>query len=195
MILILSYFVLGELFLVHDISAGDYRCEEFSGTWNWLKEDGTKTPIDIPGKYDVERNEKVTVETILPTDIPHNSCLCFRSAKQEMNIYVDGILRKQYTTKDTRLFGKISAVAYIFLELTPEDAGKALTLETQTDSSYSGIFYTVYYGNRIGIWSNFLKLYSAELIVAFMALALGIISIVTGIIIRINYQKISYLNI
>ena len=55
MILILSYFVLGELFLVHDISAGDYRCEEFSGTWNWLKEDGTKTPIDIPGKYDVER--------------------------------------------------------------------------------------------------------------------------------------------
>ena len=189
MILILSYFVLGELFLVHDISAGDYRCEEFSGTWNWLKEDGTKTPIDIPGKYDVERNEKVTVETILPTDIPHNSCLCFRSAKQEMNIYVDGILRKQYTTKDTRLFGKISAVAYIFLELTPEDAGKALTLETQTDSSYSGIFYTVYYGNRIGIWSNFLKLYSAELIVAFMALALGIISIVTGIIIRINYQK------
>lgn len=189
MILILAYFVLGELFLVPDISSREYRCEEFSGTWNLLQKDGTKTPIDIPGKYDVARNEKLTVETILPTDIPHNSYLCFRSAKQEMNIYVDGILRKEYTTKDTRLFGKISAVAYVFLELTPEDAGKELTLEVQTASAYSGIFYTVYFGNRIGIWSNFLENYGAELIVAFIALALGIISIFAGIIVRINYHK------
>ena len=189
MVLILAYFVLGELFLEHDISEGEYRCEEFSGEWNLVKEDGTKSPIDIPGKYEVERNEKITVETILPTNIPHNSYLCFRSAKQEMNIYVDGVLRKEYTTKDTRLFGKISAVAYVFLELTPDDEGKVLTLETQTDSSYSGIFYTVYFGNRIGIWSSFLESHGAELIVALMALALGVISIFAGVIVRANYQK------
>ena len=37
MVLILAYFVLGELFLEHDISEGEYRCEEFSGEWNLVK--------------------------------------------------------------------------------------------------------------------------------------------------------------
>lgn len=189
MVLILSYFILGELFLESDISAGEYRCEEFSGQWNWVKEDGTKTPIVIPGKYEIGRDEKVTVETTLPTEIPYNSYLCFRSAKQEMNIYVDGILRKEYSTKDTRLFGKISAVAYVYLELTPEDEGKVLTLEVQTASSYSGVFYTVYYGNQIGVWGHLFGTYGAEVMVAFMALALGLVSILAGVILRRNYPK------
>ena len=188
-VLILGYFVLGEVFLEADISENEYRCEEFSGDWTWIKEDGSQTPIEIPGKYKVGRNETMRVETTLPTQIPHNSYLCFRSAKQEMNIYVDGVLRKEYSTKDTRLFGKISAVAYVFLELTPEDAGKVLTMEVATDSSYSGIFYTIYYGNRIGVWNYFFSNYGAEVIVAMFAFTLGVVSILAGIILRVYYHK------
>ena len=188
MILIISYFILGQLFLESDTSGGEYWCEEFTGEWNWIKEDGTKSPIEIPGKYQVERNKKLCVSTTLPKDIPYNSYLCFRSAKQEMNIYVDGVLRKEYSTKNTRLFGKISAVAYVFLELTPEDAEKELILEVQTDSSYSGVFYTVYYGNQIGVWSHLFGIFGAEIIVAFMALALGLVSIFAGVILKRNYQ-------
>lgn len=188
-VLILGYFVLGEIFLESDVADGEYRCEEFSGEWFWVQEDGSKVAIEIPGKYQIERNEMMTVETALPEEIPHNSYLCFRSAKQEMNLYVDGVLRREYSTKGTRMFGKISAVAYIFLELTPEDAGKTLTLEVQTDSSYSGIFYTVYYGNRIGVWNYFFSQYGVEVIVAFFALILGLVSIAAGTILRVYYHK------
>lgn len=188
-VLILGYFILGETFLESDVLSGEYRCEEFQGKWFWNKEDGSKTVIEIPGKYQIERNELMQVETTLPKDIPHNSYLCFRSAKQEMKIYVDGVLRREYSTKDTRLFGKISAVAYIFLELTPEDAGKTLTLEVQTDSSYSGIFYTVYYGNRIGVWNYFFSQYGVEVVVACFAIILGLVSIVAGTILRVYYHK------
>lgn len=188
-ILIFSYFIFGEIFLESDTVQGEYRCEEYSGEWFWIKEDGSKTSVKIPGKYKIERNEQMTVETVLPKEIPHNSYLCFRSAKQEMNFYVDGVLRREYSTKDSRLFGKISAVAYIFLELTPEDAGKVLTLEVRTDSSYSGMFYTVYYGNRIGVWNYFFRQYGVEVVVAFFALILGIVSIVAGTILRVHYHK------
>lgn len=189
MILILGYFILGGVFLEPDISENEYRCEEFSGSWTWIKEDGSKTPIEIPGKYQIERNETMRVETTLPTEIPHNSYLCFRSAKQEMNIYVDGVLRKEYSTKNTRLFGKISAMVYVFLELTPEDAGKVLTMEVATDSSYSGIFYSIYYGNRIGVWNYFLSSHGAEVIVAMFAFTLGLVSILAGVILRVYYHR------
>lgn len=165
--ILLGYFILGEVFLEPDVVQGEYRCEEFEGEWFRVNEDGTRSEIAIPGKYEAERNEKMTVETTLPENIRGNSFLCFRSAKQEMHIYVDGVLRQEYSTKDTRLFGKISAVAYIFLELKPEDAGKTLTLDVQTDSSYSGMFYTVYFGDRLGVWNFFFKQYGVEIIVAF----------------------------
>lgn len=188
-ILLLGYFVFGELFLEADQVQGNFRCEAFAGEWVLLHEDGSRTAIAIPGKYELDRNVPMTVETTLPDSIPHNSYLCFRSAKQEMNIYIDHILRQSYSTKDTRLFGKVSAVAYIFLELQPSDAGKTLTLEVQTDSSYSGMFYTVYFGDRLGIWNYFFRQYGVEIIVAFFALILGIISIAAGIILRIYYRK------
>lgn len=188
-ILLLSYFIFGELFLEADQVQGEFRCEEFSGEWFQVHEDGTRTPIEIPGKYELERNKRMTVETTLPDDIPHNSYLCLRSAKQEMNLSIDGVLRQSYSTKDTRLFGKISAVAYIFLELQPSDAGKLLTLEVQTDSSYSGMFYTVYLGDRLGIWNHFFQQYGIEIIIAFFALILGMISIAAGIILRNYYHK------
>lgn len=188
-ILLLGYFVLGELFLEADPVQGELRCKEFSGEWFQVHEDGTRTPIEIPGKYELERNKRMTVETTLPEDIPHNSYLCFRSAKQEMTLSIDGVLRQSYSTKDTRLFGKISAVAYIFLELQPSDAGKLLTLDVQTDSSYSGMFYTVYIGDRLGIWNYFFHQFGIEIIIAFFALILGMISIVAGIILRNYYHK------
>lgn len=188
-ILVLGYFVLGEIFLEADSVQGEFRCTEFKGNWMLVGEDGTRTPIGIPGKYDVPRNEKMTVETTLPDAIPHNSYLCFRSAKQEMSIYVDDMLRQEYSTKDNRLFGKVSAVAYIFMELRPADAGKTLTLQVQTDSSYSGMFYTVYMGDRLGVWTYFFKKVGVEIIVAFFALILGLISIAAGAILRIYYRK------
>lgn len=188
-IFILGYLVLGEVFLKSDVVPGEYRCEKYTGKWYQIKADGKKEEIQIPGKYKAERNELMTVETVLPDNIPHNTYISFRSAKQEMNIYVDGVLRREYSTKDTRLFGKVSAVSYVFLELTPEDAGKTLTLKVQTDSSYSGMFYTVYYGNRIGVWNYFFHRYGVEIIVAFFALILGLVSIAAGFILRVYYHK------
>lgn len=183
------YFVLGELFLPADVPVNGYGCEEFLAEWTWVKQDGTRVPIEIPGKCNVGRNEMVTIETVLPDNLEINTCLCFRSSKQDMEIYVDGTLRQQYSTKDMRLFGKTSAVAYVFLELEPTDGGKTLTLKTQTDSSYSGIFYRVYYGDKMGIWQYFFKQYGAELIIAFLTLVLGIISIIVSIVLHLCYHR------
>ena len=93
----------------------------------------------------------MVVETVLPMDIESGRYLCFRSAKQDMKFYVDGQIRKEYSTKESRLFGRLSAVAYVFVNIREGDAGKTLRVEMSTDSSYTGVLYTVYYGNPMGM--------------------------------------------
>lgn len=183
------YFALGEEFLPPEGFDSEYKCEEFGKEWVWVKQDGTRVPIELPAKCDVERNEIVTIETTLPENLESGMYLCFRSSRQEVSIYVDGKLRQQYSTKDTRLFGRTSAAAYVFLKLETEDAGKTVSIETQSDSSYSGILRMVYYGNQMGIWYYFFQQYGIEFIVAFLMFVLGIFTIIGSILLHLSYHK------
>lgn len=193
--IVLGYFLLGELLLPGDgmdwsndsLSYTEYAV--YPGTWERVLPDGSRQKLTIPGKCKAKRKETVVMETVLPKKIEQKQYLCFRSAKQDMRFYLDGTLCKEYSTKDSRLFGKMSAAAYVFVEVTPSDSGKCLRVECNTDSSYSGILYTVYYGNPLGIWIHFFRQYGLELIVAFLTLILSIIAIIGSVTFRICYHK------
>lgn len=189
LVLVFTYLILGELLLPADDLGDVGSMEEYSGTWERVLPDGHRIPQSIPGRCEAEKNEVVIVETKLPTEISEDTYLCFRSAKQDMEIYVDGEMRQKYSTEDTRLFGKISAAAYLFLPIHSEDAGKVLRLKTQTDSSYSGIFYSVFVGGRMEIWQSFYKQYGMELLVAFLLLMLSAVTIMGSILIRVRYHR------
>ncbi|MGN0154281.1 MAG: response regulator [Lachnospiraceae bacterium] len=186
--LVLLYFILGELFWSEDVPGKEYQCELFTAKWFWIKSDGTKEPIDIPGKCDVKRDELVTVEAALPENVEDNMYLCFRSSKQDMRIFVDGVLREEYS-KNVSAFGNTSAVVYVFLKLNQDDAGKTITVESRSDSSYSGIFYAIYYGDRMGIWHFFFKQYGSELIIAFLTFFLGFVSIIGSSMLHLRYHR------
>lgn len=183
------YFLLGEILLPKE-QLGDFSCKEFVAQWQRVNEDGTREPIRIPGKCKAARGEKVIIETTLPKQLEGNTYLCFRSAKQDIKIYIDGELREEYVSENSRLFGTSGAVVYVFLRLKTGDSGKRLTLESCTDSSYSGIFYTIYQGEQVGIWYLFFKQYGAELITAFLTLFLGTLSIIGSITLRKCYHRV-----
>ena len=188
-VIIFLYFILGQIFLSgeREIGEGDYRI--FSEGWVWLKADGTQEKIEIPGKCGAERNELIVVENVLPDDVQNNMFLCIRSAKQETKIYIDGKLRQEYTTEDSRLFGKVSAVAWVFVELMEEDAGKIIRMELQTDSSYTGAFYDIHYGDRWEIWTQFFRTDGVKLVIGLLMLVLGILSVLIGSILKLIYKK------
>lgn len=189
LLVVFCYFILGEWFLPSDEMDDTYVCTEYTGEWERITVTGTREPVKMPGKCEAERDEIVVVETKLPDTIEQGRYLCFRSAKQDMRFYIDGELRQEYSTRESRLFGRMSAVAYVFLEIGGKDAGKKLRVETQTDSSYSGIFYPVYYGNHMGVWNHFFKQLGLELVVAFVTLILSIIAIIGGVTFRFCYHR------
>lgn len=187
--LICLYFVLGQSLLSNEREIGNGEYRTFSDGWIWIKEDGTTQEIQIPGKCGAKRNELVVVKNVLPRDVQDNMYLCMRSSKQETKIYIDDKLRQEYTTKDTRLFGKVSAVAWVFVELTSEDAGKEIRMELQTDSSYTGMFHDIHYGERWEIWTEFFQSDGVALGIALIMFILGILSVVIGSILKHIYKK------
>ena len=187
--IICTYFVLGQIFLSHEKDIGDEEYSTFSDGWIWIKEDGTREKMDIPGKCGSERNELVVIENVIPDDVRDNLYLCVRSSKQEMKVYIDGKLRQEYTTEDTRWFGKVSAVAWVFIELDSEDAGKIIQIETQTDSSYTGVFHDIHYGEKWDIWCKFFEDHGVELMIGLLMLVLGVASIIISIALKLSYKK------
>lgn len=186
---VFAYLILGQHFLPSDKMTDAYICDEYTGKWEHVTPDGKREPLTTPGRCEAKRNETVVMETTLPEDIGHHRYLCFQSAKQDMKFYIDGELRQEYTTKEHRLFGRMSAAAYVFVETTDADAGKTLRVETRTDSSYTGILYTVYAGNLMGIWSYFFQLYGVELMVAFVTLILSIVVIFASMMLRRFFRR------
>lgn len=189
LVCVFGYFILGEILLPADDLGGKGSAEKYSGAWERVLPNGERVPQEIPGKCDAKKDEIVIVETKLPDDIPEDMYLSFGSAKQEMEIYVDGELRGSYSTKDTRLFGKISAAAYIFCRIYPEDAGKVLRLTNHTDSLYTGLFYNVYIGNRSEIWKLYISKNGKGLCVSFVILLLSIISLIGSVVFRLYYKR------
>lgn len=189
LIIVGTYFVMGEIFLPPDSLSEEAVCARYTGKWERIKEEGTREPVTMPGKCEADRDELVVVETILPDEIESDRYLCFRSAKQDMKFYIDGQLKQEYSTKENRLFGRMSAATYVFVNVNKEDAGKTFRVEMQTDSSYTGLFYTVYYGNPIGVWKYFFSQTGLELIVAFVTLILSMVAVIASVTLWICYHR------
>lgn len=114
MIAILGWFCFMQLFGAneqeHDVQSHSIV---YTQTFYWEKEDGSKQKINIPGKYEVKPGHTMVIHTTLPKDYNETS-FAIRSSLQDVKFYVDNTLRKEYSTKDTRLAVKIRRVDIYF---------------------------------------------------------------------------------
>lgn len=170
LILTFGYGVIGQIVLPPDHAEENDLCEKYQGEWYRIEDDGTKSLIEIPGKY-----EKGT--EILETTIPENldervSHLCFRG--QDLCAYLDGQQIYQYSTKGKRWFGQTSPECYLLIPITAADAGKVLRLELVTNN---GILYQSYVGSEFGVWKFLISLHFGEIIVAAIVFLISVLAI------------------
>ena len=191
-IAILIFFVWGQTSLPKENIANETELEMFEETWYRIYEDGSREPVTLPGQLEAEYGEWITVSTKLPVRDEY-ICMCFRSLQQDYKIYVDGELRKEYSTLDTQLFGKTSTMAYFFLELGPEDTGKEITVEFMSDSFYSGFMSDIFIGDKSDVVWNLVKLYAPATLVAIFMFLLSLSVIFLGVVVYINYKRNSEL--
>lgn len=188
LLLVLAYVFLGNAFLPGDIWGEEASCSRYEGPFYRVMEDGRLLEFRPPFRCQAKKGETVTMVTRVPRS-DKGTYLCFRSAKQDMFFYVDGTLRQQYTTRNTRLFGNANAMAYVFFPIREEDAGKPLVIVTYTDTSYSGEVFAVYQGSQMGIWKTIAGKYGLELVVAFLMIVLSLVVLCACMVLFLYYRK------
>ena len=160
----------------------------YEGSFTWEKSDGEREAIEVPGRYDVKPGDTMVITTVLPDDFNAN-VMAIRASLQTVRFYVDGSLRAEYDTKDTRPFGKDSASRYVFCNMSEDDAGKELRIElTSHASNYSGVVNTVYCGEKSDIWTNIFHNSSRETIIAFFIFFAAVVSVMFSIALSIVYK-------
>ena len=195
-IVLILFFVYGQLALPSEKEILNFRCEEFVSEWEQVLDSGERVPVKVPGKVVAESGEVVRYATILPQDIDENKVLAFRTVWQDAKLYVGDELRADYSTEDTRAFGKNSAFRYVFLELEEGDAGKELTYCLSTQSKYSGTIRNIYIGDKIGILMYLFAQSGAKNMLAIFLFMLSLFCILVCLFLKVVYKKhltISYL--
>lgn len=160
----------------------------YHGSFTWQKSDGSSEKITVPGRYSVSPKDTMVITSTLPEDYDSNT-LAVRSSLQSIRFYINGKLRSEYNTKDTRLAGKNSASRYVFCKTSDADAGKELRIELRTNTKqYSGVVNTVYCGDKTDIWEFLFTQYGMETIIAFFLLFASVITIIFSIMLGLIYH-------
>ncbi len=188
MVVVILYFILGEIFMPHENMYMEGQCNTFNDGWVWVKPDGEKQEIEIPGGYDVPSGDTMVIQKELSRGL-EDTWVCIRSSQQDMKIYIGEELREEYTTKDTRPFGKNSVSVYVFFPLYDDDAGKILRIEMVSNSPYSGYVNEMYEGERSDIWKKFFLMYLPGTLTAFFMMLLSFAVVCYSNIIHYAYKK------
>jgi len=188
-VMVVLYTIVMKFVMPSEEDEYDNDCRLFQVQWEQVMDNGDRVPIEVPGKVDAKWGEVVTLATTLPEDTSNGQTLCFRPVWQDVDIYIDGELRKSYNTKKTRLFGKNSTARYLFVELTEEDAGKELTYQFSSYSKYAGRMLAVQIGDRSSIWFGLVSKTGLKTMIAIGLTIVGLLSIIVCVILRIVYKK------
>ncbi|MGN0328704.1 MAG: response regulator [Lachnospira sp.] len=187
-IAVIVYFIVGQV-VFPGLDSKEYEMKELDLEWTYTRESGEQQKVRLPGNFDADRNEVLTLESVLPYEIEDGWYICIRSNRQELSVYIDGELRQEYTTRDIQPFGNVSSAAYAMVSVGSKDAGKNIKIVSQTDTSYSGSFHMPYIGDSTGIWLEIFRGCGIELLISTLTIMLGVIVIIACFFIRVIYKR------
>ncbi len=188
-VMIVLYMLLGQLFSKRGGMRSEATAEMMDAKWVRVLSDGTREPIKLPENFDVPRGEQVVIEGVLPDEIRGGTWIALNSLRQEIGIYIDGKLRHEFSNRDTGIAGKYSTMAYVFMELFEQDAGKPIRITWMTDSMYTGMISEIYYGERLVLWAKFFSENMLQAVMAIFLFLFSVIAIIFGISMGRSFQK------
>lgn len=171
--------------------------QNFNNGWQFSAEDKENVMIDLPELLDIEPNQIIVLEKKLPDHIAEHDCLFTRSSRQNMRIYIDGILRQTYLAEKLHYFAIDPPSTNIFVELNPLDSGKTLRIELFSSSQYAGRLNGVKIGSSSSLWFEEITESSFVFIINVLVFSLGFFLLIICLILHREmhyYPNIIYLS-
>ena len=164
---------------------GNFEINELSSGWVLTGSDGTvRENVTLPYSSQNKGVGAVTLSNNLPDTVRSGMCLCFRSIRQNVEIYINGELRAEYKAEDFVPEQKIPISAFVMTDLNDSDASGTIDIAvTSMDNGtekYSSVTYA--YGNNV--WFPYITGNVILVSVAAASILVGLICIIGYAIIR-----------
>lgn len=181
-VLTVGYLLLGEALLPSESQLGDFRVTDFSKDWLIRVGDGEGRVDELPTRVYNYKQGITVLEKQLPDHGVGGQYLGFWNRGNDLRIYVDGELRQEYDTSDSRILGFVSPYLYVFVPLTEEDAGKTIHLEMELRNEQVE---EMLLGDRLDLIVVCGQPYFAEIIFAFLLLMLSLLFLIVVAMLRL----------
>lgn len=140
-----------------DYSFDDDIIYDWSEDWEVSSGFSIDTVTSLPVLVGVDKGSTVVLKKTLPQKIKKYNCIMIESKRQDISIYIDGVLRKSYTDKGTRLMGNSSPSAVVIAPLYSTDVSGEVKVLVVSNTTYSGDIGRIYLGNDMSIILTILK--------------------------------------
>ncbi|MCF0150115.1 MAG: diguanylate cyclase, partial [Firmicutes bacterium] len=157
-------------------------------TLSWETASGVCGTTRFPATIETDGFEPVTYRMTLPDNIKDNEWICLLT-HSSFELRINGEVRKEFNENTVGISGSIEKSAYLFCELTEEDAGAPVELRLQSTFAANGTMRPVYLGDAYSIVYNLLHnnlLRYAGIISLFV---ISLIAIVFGLFISAGRRK------
>lgn len=190
MIVVFASFVLVRAKSDADYSFNDDMIYDWSEDWEISSGVSINVVSSLPVLVDVDRGTTVILKKTLPKKIKKYNCIMIESKRQDVSVYVDGILRKSYTDKETRRVGDSSPSAVVIAPLYSTDALGDVKILVSSNTSYTGDIGRVYLGNDMSIILTILKNNMVWLSLNVLLFISGIICLFVFFIYRKSFESV-----
>ena len=86
--------------LAGDANIGDFGTDAYNQGWNVSLNGADLGVLDLPSEVPCKVGETVVLTNTLPNNVNTGMNLTIRTAHQDANIYIDGVLRESYATEN-----------------------------------------------------------------------------------------------
>ncbi|MBR1862176.1 MAG: response regulator [Lachnospiraceae bacterium] len=176
-------YITGQFF-VKNPSFYNPECEKYPGIWTHTASDGETSVVEPASTVNVAGEKDVYFNTVLPDNISEGYYLFIKTGKN-FSALVDGRERCNYFIEQS-LFGKTSKSIWLPIKLSPDDAGKTLSIVRRDYSGDTTLMPEFYYGNKLGFIQWLLSSNIFILLLSFSLLIFDFIIMLACIVYRIR---------
>lgn len=174
---VLFYSLFFEIRTLSERPASLYPAVSFNEGWRMISPAGDETEAVIPGELRSEGG-MLRMDNVLPGDIKPGYYAAFRADRQATDIFIDGSLRRS-CSEDGRY--------HVFVRLTPEDAGKTISVRFRNKSLPERVpVYEIYLGEETGIWQKIARGSLGMMAMAVVGLAASVLLLIASLYLSVR---------
>lgn len=160
--------------------------------WVYKTENGDTIAARTPINANVEAGETVVYKAVLPEGIIDGDYVSTTNSKN-IRFEIDGEVRYEWTRDEADVVGGPTHPSFVYVPVYAKDSGKEI-LVTKYGKTFNGGFEPLVLGDAHSVISYYKREYGAsQFLIAIFIMALAMLIIICGLIIRIITRKDIYL--